>query len=154
MSSNYLRSIDYLKSSQWKTYLGDLLSADGYVVNSENTTNPEDIKDDMELLNLLKGYLVQCAEKILDNPEELVKEVLKARDEEIKDLKKEVENLKKEIEELKRESLPVGMPYPLEPNPYPWTTSPYYPWSTTSSPDLPLGNSGITYSTNANEAKG
>lgn len=143
MSSNDLRS--YLNSSQWKTYLGDLLITDA--VNCENT-NPEDIKDDMELLNLLKGYLVQCAEKILDNPEELVKEVLKARDEEIKDLKKEIENLKKEIEELKRESLPPDIL-----NPYPWTTSPYYPWST-SSPDLPLGNSGITYSTSSNEAKG
>lgn len=142
MSSNYLRS--YLNSSRWKTYLGDLLCADAV-----DTTNPEDIKDDMELLNLLKGYLVQCAEKILDNPEELVKEVLKARDEEIKDLKKEIENLKKEIEELKKDSLPLE-PYPY---PYPWTTSPYYPWST-SSPDLPLGNSGITYNTNANEAKG
>lgn len=146
MSSNYLRDLDYLKSSQWKTYLGDLLCANA--VNSVNT-NPEDIKDDMELLNLLKGYLVQCAEKILDNPEELVKEVLKARDEEIKDLKKEIENLKKEIEWLKRDSLPLGP----QPDPYPWTTSPYYPWST-SSPDLPLGNSGITYNTNANEAKG
>lgn len=144
MSSNDLRS--YLNSSQWKTYLGDLLTTDA--VDSENTTNPEDIKDDMELLNLLKGYLVQCAEKILDNPEELVKEVLKARDEEIKDLKKEIENLKKEIEELKRENLLPDL------NPYPWTTSPYYPWSTTPGPDLPLGNSGITYSTNANEAKG
>lgn len=145
MSSNNLGSL-------WKAYLGDLLNADG--VNGVNTTTPEDIKDDMELLNLLKGYLVQCAEKVLDNPEELVKEILKARDEEIKDLKKEIENLKKEIEELKRNSLPIGMPYPLEPNP--WTTSPYYPWST-SSPDLPLGNSDITYhasSTNSNEAKG
>lgn len=143
MSSNDLRS--YLNSSRWKTYLGDLLCADAV-----DTTNPEDIKDDMELLNLLKGYLVQCAEKILDNPEELVKEVLKARDEEIKDLKKEIENLKKEIEELKKDSLPLE-PYPY---PYPWTTSPYYPWSTTPGPDLPLGNSGITYNTNANEAKG
>lgn len=152
MSSNYLRSIDYLKGSQWKTYFEGLLNDD--VVNSKNT-NSEDIKDDMELLNLLKGYLVQCAEKILDNPEELVKEVLKARDEEIKDLKKEIENLKKEVEELKRDSLPIGMPYPLEPNPYPWTTSPYYPWSTSDTPDLPLGISGgITYNTNTNEAKG
>ena len=142
MSSNYLRS--YLNSSRWKTYLGDLLCADAV-----DTTNPEDIKDDMELLNLLKGYLVQCAEKILDNPEELVKEVLKARDEEIKDLKKEIENLKKEIEELKKNGLPLD----LNPYPYPWTTAPYYPWST-SSPDLPLGNSGITYSTSSNEAKG
>ena len=116
----------------WKAYLGDLLNA--------NTVNPEDIKDDMELLNLLKGYLVQCAEKILDNPEELVKEVLKARDEEIKDLKKEIEDLKKEIEVLKR-NIPIGMPCPLEPNP--WPSSPYYPWST-SSPDLPLG-SDLTY---------
>ena len=145
MSSNYLRS--YLNSSQWKTYLGDLLCAE--MGDSENTTSPEDIKDDLELLNLLKGYLVQCAEKILDNPEELVKEVLKARDEEIKDLKKEIENLKKEIEWLKRDSLPLGP----QSDPYPWTTSPYYPWST-SSPDLPLGNSGITYSTSSNEAKG
>lgn len=138
-----------LEESLWKAYLGDLLSAD--VVNSENT-NPEDIKDDMELLNLLKGYLVQCAEKVLDNPEELVKEVLKARDEEIKDLKKEVENLKKEIEELKRNGLPIGIPNPFESKP--WTTSPY-PWST---PDIPLGNSDLTYQTistnNTNEAKG
>ncbi len=148
MSSNYLRSSKILES-QLKVYLGDLLNAN--TVNSENTTTPEDIKDDMELLNLLKGYLVQCAEKILDNPEELVKEVLKARDEEIKDLKKEVESLREEIEELKRNSLPI---YPLEPNP--WTTSPYYPWNI-SSPGLPLGDSGITYhtsSTDANEAKG
>lgn len=142
MSSNYLSS--KILENIGKAYFGDILNAD--VVNSENNTTPEDIKDDMELLNLLKGYLVQCAEKILDNPEELVKEVLKARDEEIKDLKKEIENLKKEIEELKRDSLPIGMPYPL-------STSPYYPWST-SNPVL--GDSGITYhvSTNANEAEG
>ena len=140
-----------LEESIWKAYLGDLLGAD--TVNSENT-NPEDIKDDMELLNLLKGYLVQCAEKVLDNPEELVKEVLKVRDEEIKNLKKEVENLKKEIEELKKNGLPIGIPSLPEPNP--WTTSPY-PWSTFG-PDIPLGNSNLTYQTNstnnANEAKG
>jgi hypothetical protein len=133
---------------QWRDFLWTLnLNADG-----ENT-NPEDIKDDMELLNLLKGYLVQCAEKVLDNPEELVKEVLKARDEEIKDLKKEIESLKKEVEELKWRDMPIGgVPYP---EPKPWTTSPYYPWSTFSPGSLPPGNSGITYSTdNANEAKG
>lgn len=149
MSSNYLRSSKIIESKKFKVYLGDLLN--GNVANSENTTNPEDIKDDMELLNLLKGYLVQCAEKILDNPEELVKEVLKARDEEIKDLKKEIESLKKEIEELKIDRLPpVGMPYPLEPNP--WTTTSPYPWSTYN--DLPLGNSGITYFTGTDETKG
>jgi len=137
--------------SIWEAYLKeDLLNVNA--VNGD--TNPEDIKDDMELLNLLKGYLVQCAEKILDNPEELVKEVLKARDEEIKDLKKEVENLKREIEELKRANLPIGTPYPSNP----WTSSPYYPWIT-SSPDLPLGISDINYhdhtsSTNTNETKG
>ena len=146
MSSNYLRS--YLNSSRWKTYLGGVLNVDVDAVDSD----PEDIKDDMELLNLLKGYLVQCAEKILDNPEELVKEVLKARDEEIKDLKKEIENLKKEIEELKRDSLPV-VPYPLEPNPWTTTTAPY-PWSSTFGPDLPLGNSGITYHASTDETKG
>ncbi len=121
--------------SLWTTY-----------ADAVNTTT-EDIKDDMELLNLLKGYLVQCAEKVLDNPEELVKEVLKARDEEIKDLKKEVENLKTEIEELKRNSLP------LESNP--WITTPYYPW-TRSSPGL-NSDIDITYhasNTNSNEAKG
>ena len=149
MSSDYSKILENIG----KAYFEDLLNVDAYAVNSENTT-PEDIKDDIELLNLLKGYLVQCAEKVLDNPEELVKEVLKARDEEIKDLKREIENLKKEIEELKRNSLPIGMPHPLEPDP--WSTSPYYPWSTTTNPGLPLG-SDITYhvvSTDANETEG
>ena len=142
-----MSSKDLNLENLWKVYLGTLnlnANADG-----ENT-NPEDIKDDMELLNLLKGYLVQCAEKVLDNPEELVREVLKARDEEIKDLKKEIESLKKEVEELKWRDMPIGgMPYP---EPKPWTTSPYYPWSTSSPGFLPPS---ITYSTdNANEAKG
>lgn len=146
MSSNYLRNSKILENIG-KAYFGDLLDADA--VNSDPE---EDIKDDMELLNLLKGYLVQCAEKILDNPEELVKEVLKARDEEIKDLKKEIESLKKEIEELKRNSVPV-VPYPLEPNPWTTTTAPY-PWSSTFGPELPLGNSGITYHASTDETKG
>lgn len=78
------------------------------VVMEESTVSKKEIKDDQELLDLVRGYLVQCVDKILDEkPEEFVKEILKERDEEIKRLNEEIELLKGEIRELNNR-LPSG----------------------------------------------
>lgn len=77
-------------------------------VMEESTVSKKEIKDDQELLDLVRGYLVQCVDKILDEkPEEFVKEILKERDEEIKRLNEEIELLKEEIRELNNR-LPSG----------------------------------------------
>ena len=77
-------------------------------VMEESTVSRKEIKDDQELLDLVRGYLVQCVDKILDEkPEEFVKEILKERDEEIKRLNEEIELLKEEIRELNNR-LPSG----------------------------------------------
>jgi hypothetical protein len=68
---------------------------------------------------------------VLENPDPLVKELIKEKDDKIDVLSKEVEDLKKEVETLKN-NIPLipSEPIPLGPNPCP---NPYYPadpWGT------------------------
>ncbi len=97
------------------------------------------LESEDDLMPILKKYLVGYLDKIMENPEPIIKELIKEKDEEIKRLNKEVEELKKEVEELKKEVESIKLnnnyndyPYPYDPNP---TINPWIP-----------SNGGITWS--------
>lgn len=84
------------------------------------------LEDEDEFMPILKKYLVGYLDKVLENPEPLVKELIKEKDDKINELSKEVEDLKKEVKTLKN-NIPLipSEPFPIGPNPYypsPWDT--------------------------------
>lgn len=83
------------------------------------------LEDEDEFMPILKKYLVGYLDKVLENPEPLVKELIKEKDDKIKELSKEVEDLKKEVETLKNniplipsEPFPILGPNPCYPDPW------------------------------------
>ena len=105
----------------WSLNLGKLISKEDKEELVEEILGNED-----EFMPILKKYLVGYLDKVLENPEPLVKELIKEKDDKINELSKEVEDLKKEVETLKN-SIPLipSEPFPLGPNPYypdPWGT--------------------------------
>jgi hypothetical protein len=97
-------------------------------------------KDDLEILNLLKGYLAKYVEQFFEDPDDVVREALKARDEEIKKLENKIKELEEKIDNLLLRIPGTGIPEerPWEPyNPY---TSPWTPID----PTWFEGGSGIT----------
>ena len=86
-------------------------------------------KDDLEILNLLKGYLAKYLEQFFENPDDVVREALKARDEEIKRLENKIKELEEKINNLLlRIPTPTpGIPDPDELKPYKPYTSPWTP---------------------------
>lgn len=106
----------------WSLNLGNLISKEDKVELVEEILENED-----EFMPILKKYLVGYLDKILENPEPLIKELIKEKDDKIDELSKEVSNLKKEVETLKN-TIPVlpSEPIPLGPNPY----YPTDPWGT------------------------
>ena len=113
----------------WSLNFGDIMSKEDKAALVEKILEDED-----EFMPILKKYLVGYLDKVLENPEPLVKELIKEKDDKINELSKEVEDLKKEVETLKN-NIPLipSEPIPLGPNPY-------YP-----DPD-PWGTGGITWS--------
>ena len=107
-------------------------------------------KDDLEILSLLKGYLAKYVEQFFEDPDDVVREALKARDEEIKKLENKIKELEEKIDNLLlRIPTPLGTETPSIPEERPW--EPYNPY--VSSPWTPLnptwygGGSGITLGT-------
>jgi seryl-tRNA synthetase len=104
-------------------------------------------KDDLEILNLLKGYLAKYVEQFFEDPDDVVREALKARDEEIKKLENKIKELEEKIDNLLLRT--PGTETPSIPEERPW--EPYNPY--VSSPWTPLnptwygGGSGITLGT-------
>lgn len=99
-------------------------------------------KDDLEILNLLKGYLAKYLEHFFENPDDVVREVLKARDEEIKRLENKIKELEEKIDNL---LLRIPTPTPGIPEEGPW--EPYKPYTSPWSPIDPTwygGGIGIT----------
>lgn len=60
-------------------------------------------EDDIELLSLVKTYLAQYMNSVLDHPEELIEIITKQRDLEISALKDTNEKLEHEIKDLRQE---------------------------------------------------
>jgi len=103
-------------------------------------------KDDLEILNLLKGYLAKYLEQFFENPDDVVREVLKARDEEIKRLENKIKELEEKIDNL---LLRIPTPTPGIPEEGPWEgpLEPYNPYTSPWSPIDPTwygGGTGIT----------
>lgn len=123
-SSNY-----YTVSDPWSyTFnLTDLLSKEQKEELLMKLLESED-----ELMPILKKYLVGYLDKIMDNPEEIIKELLKEKDIEIESLKKKVSDLE---EKVNKASL---TPYPYYPSNIPLGPNPFEgSWS---------DNNGITWS--------
>lgn len=94
-----------------------------------------DVKEEKELLESVKGFLAVYISQLLDDPDELIKEALKVRDEEIKYLKEEIKNLKKEVEDLKKNDVVDDIPWtPWINNIPPSSISPLpsSPWSSST----------------------
>lgn len=105
----------------WSWNIVDMMSKEDKATLVEKILEDED-----EFMPILKKYLVGYLDKVLENPEPLVKELIKEKDNKINELSKEVEDLKKEVETLKN-NIPLipSEPFPLGPNPYypdPWST--------------------------------
>jgi len=117
----------------WKDFIENL--SEIYNVGEINHVNRNDgdkqedgpDKDDLEILNLLKGYLAKYLEQFFENPDDVVREALKARDEEIKRL----ENKIKELEE-KINNLLLRIPTPIPPEPEEWPSEPWKNIDTTT----------------------
>jgi len=132
----------------WKDFIENL--SEIYNVGAIDRVNRNDgdkqedgpDKDDLEILNLLKGYLAKYLEQFFENPDDVVREALKARDEEIKRL----ENKIKELEE-KIDNLLLGIPTPTEGTPIPPDELPYKPYTSPWNSVWYGGGSGITLGT-------
>lgn len=112
-------AIDPSTYTSWSWNVGDMMSKEDKEALVEKILEDED-----EFMPILKKYLVGYLDKVLENPEPLVKELIKEKDDKINELSKEVEDLKKEVETLKN-NIPLipSEPIPLGPNPYysdPW----------------------------------
>jgi hypothetical protein len=130
----------------WKDFTGDLLCNVESIdhVNRNDGDKQEDgpDKDDLEILNLLKGYLAKYLEQFFENPDDVVREALKARDEEIKRLENKIKKLEEKIDNLL-----LGIPTPTEGTPIPPDELPYKPYTSPWSPIDPIwygGGIGIT----------
>lgn len=97
-------------------------------------------KDDLEILNLLKGYLAKYVEQFFENPDDVIREALKARDEEIKRLENKIKELEEKINNL---LLTTPTPSIGIPDERPYTS----PWTTPSDSIWFGGGSGITLGT-------
>ena len=67
----------------------------------------ETLKDDYELLQVVKSFLVFYMNNAIDHPEELVEIIIKTRDEEMKALKEENRKLKEDLDSF------IGMLFDL-----------------------------------------
>ena len=83
-------------------------------------------KDDLEILNLLKGYLAKYVEQFFENPDDVIREALKARDEEIKRLENKIKELEEKINNLLLTTPTPGIGG-IEERPYKPYTSPWSP---------------------------
>lgn len=101
-----------------------------------------EVLDEDTTIEIMKKYLLEFIDKNIENPENLIKDVLVKRDEELNKYKDELDKCRKEIDQLRVEIsnlkayLPVinpimPMPSPgIFPNPYPpITATPDITWT-------------------------
>lgn len=129
----------------WSWNVVDMMSKEDKATLVEKILEDED-----EFMPILKKYLVGYLDKVLENPEPLVKELIKEKDDKINELSKEVEDLKKEVETLKN-NIPLipSEPFPLGPNPYypdSWSTG-GITWSDSSYNAMNVANSTTSTTT-------
>lgn len=93
------------------------------------------LENEDEFMPILKKYLVGYLDKILDNPEQIIKEVVMEKDEKIKNLENKVRDLESEIEKLKALS-PVKLNPIIDTGDY-WRSMPEITWDLDN-----LSNSG------------
>lgn len=107
----------------WGNLLKYLGSYSTNTTETKNNSNNEN--EDLELLNLLKGYLSKYVEHFFENPDEVVREALKARDEEINRLNEKIKELESKLDILLQSSKPIP---PISP----WDLPKSNIWYTTS----------------------
>lgn len=77
------------------------------------------LESEDELMPILKKYLVGYLDKIMDNPGEIIKELLKEKDTEIESLKKKVSDLEEKVNKASFTPYPYyPSNIPLGPNPF------------------------------------
>ena len=140
--SEIIRNLSsYYKDKPLKAAI-DHVNRDGDFDDSDKQEEGPD-KDDLEILNLLKGYLAKYVEQFFEDPDDVVREALKARDEEIKKLENKIKELEEKIDNLLLR-IP-GTETPGIPEERPW--EPYNPYTSPWTPINPTwfgGGSGIT----------
>lgn len=61
------------------------------------------LDSDDDLLPLVKNYLIKYLDQVMDNPEEIIKDLIKEKDTEISRLREELDSLTKRLEKLEKE---------------------------------------------------
>ena len=113
------------------------------------------LDSDDDLLPLVKNYLIKYLDQVMDNPEEIIKDLIKEKDTEISRLREELDSLTKRLEKLEKER-----PFDLggiklgevdTESPGEWTTTNWiYDHSTTTSDTSDLGTA--TYYSQSTDA--
>lgn len=93
------------------------------------------LDSDDDLLPLVKNYLIKYLDQVMDNPEEIIKDLIKEKDTEISRLREELDSLTKRLEKLEKESLGgIKLREVDTESPGEWTTTNWiYDHSTTTS---------------------
>ena len=125
ISSNIANSINTTGSTVLSNNLGNYYS---YSFDLESMLSKEDreklltrlLEDEDDLMPILKKYLVGYLDQFMENPESILKDLIKEKDNKINDLEKKIEDLEKKIDSITCPPLPN---IPLGPNPY----DPYHP---------------------------
>jgi len=107
-------------------YKDDQLGAINHANRDDDKQEEGPDKDDLEILNLLKGYLAKYVEQFFENPDDVIREALKARDEEIKRLENKIKELEEKINNLLLTTPTPGIGG-IEERPYKPYTSPWSP---------------------------
>jgi len=91
-------------ATTWDGLIENLCSnsnnVDDKIIKEELTKRINEILDKDETIEIMKMYLFRFIEENIDNPENLIKEFLKEKDEEINKYKQELESCKKDIKSL------------------------------------------------------
>lgn len=96
-----------------------------------------EVLNEDDTIEIMKKYLLKFIEENIDNPENLIKEFLASRDEELNKCKEELSKCREEIGQLK-DYIRTLLLTPATTNPYIPYPSPYTPL--TSTPDITWTN--------------
>ena len=124
--SNYYSTINPIYSDTYSVSW-DLTSLLSCEQKKELMTKLLESED--EFMPILKKYLVGYLDKILDNPEEIIKDLVKEKDSKIQELESKVSDLEKEIKDIKS-LLPLSISpiMPITPSNDPLRTMPDITW--------------------------
>lgn len=125
LSSSAANSFNNISGSILSNNLGTYYS---YSFDLDSILSKEDkeklltklLEDEDDLMPILKKYLVGYLDQFMENPESILKDLIKEKDDKINDLEKKIEDLEKKIDFITCPPIPNT---PLGPNPY----DPYHP---------------------------